>query len=419
MTAVGPRARPPRPRILIIAPQVPWPPHQGTAIRNLNVALHLARDHDVTLAGFAPNGADAGPLAAAGIALVTAPPPPARPLAVRMRDLPTTRVPDLARRLDSAAFAARLAGLIASAPPFDVVQIEGLEMARHGLAAHTRAAARGPRPRLIYDAHNAEWLLQDRAWRTDIRRPRTWVGAAYSVVQTAKIRRFERALLRAADATAAVSAADAAALRTLAPAARVVVVPNGVDLEHYAAVAPGDETATRCVFTGKMDFRPNIDAMAWFCAQVWPLVRASRPDATLAIVGRDPAPRVAALGDARQGITVTGAVPDTRPYIADAGVVVVPLRVGGGTRLKVLEAMAMARPIVATHLAVEGLDLAAGVEARLADDPAAFAAHVVALMADPAARAALGAAARRRVERDFAWSALVPRLAGLYAVDGP
>jgi len=411
---MSPRTGAARPRILILAPQLPWPPHQGTAIRNLHIALHLAERHDVTLAAFAPDGADPGPLPAAGIALATAPPPPPRPLAVRLRDLPTTAVPDLARRLDSPAFSARLARLIAESPPFDVVQIEGLEMARHGLAVHALAAARGHRPRLIYDAHNAEWVLQDRAWRTDIRRPRTWVGAAYSIVQTAKIRRFERALVRAAYATAAVSAADADALRALAPGARIVVVPNGVDLDHYAPADPNAVTATRCAFTGKMDFRPNIDAAVWLCERVWPRVRAACPDATLALVGRDPAPRVTALANNALGIDVTGAVPDTRPFIADAGVIVVPLRVGGGTRLKVLEAMAMAKPIVATTLAVEGLDLEDGVEACLADDPAAFAAAVVELMGDPAARADLGAAARRRAERDFGWSALVPRLAALY-----
>lgn len=216
----------------MVVPQLPWPPHQGTAIRNLHLALELARTCDVTLAAFAPDGADPGPLPGAGIALATVPPPPPRPMAVRLRDLPTTAVPDLARRLDAPAMTARLSALIDGSPPFDVVQIEGLEMARHGLAAHGRAAARGPRPRLVYDAHNAEWVLQDRAWQTDIRRPRTWVGALYSMVQTAKIRRFERALVRVADATAAVSAADAAALRALAPEARIAVVPNGVDLDH-------------------------------------------------------------------------------------------------------------------------------------------------------------------------------------------
>jgi glycosyltransferase involved in cell wall biosynthesis len=166
-----------------------------------------------------------------------------------------------------------------------------------------------------------------------------------------------------------------------------------------------------------MDFRPNVDAMAWFCEAVWPGLRALRPKARLAIVGRDPAPRVAALADPALGIEVSGAVEDVRPWIAEAGVVVVPLRVGGGTRLKVLEAMAMGKAVVATSLGVEGLDLQPGVEAEIVDDPAAMAASIARLMADPAARAALGRRARARALADYRWEVLVPRIEALYRAE--
>lgn len=410
-------------RILVVAPQVPWPPRQGTAIRNLNLVLELAKRHRVTLAAFEervgsqPND----PLITAGVTLITAPAPPPRSLGARLVDLPTTRTPDLARRLRSRALTAALDTLVDAAgrdwdtAGFDVVQIEGLEMAPHGLAIHRRLAAIAPiPPRLIYDAHNAEWVLQDRAWRADIQRIRRWPGAAYSLVQTAKLRRYERALLRAADATVAVSQADAAALRPLAPRARITVVPNGVDTDHYRPADPAHEIDGRCVFTGKMDFRPNVDAMTWFCEEAWPLIRAARSDARLEIVGRDPAPRVAALHDPGGGVVVTGAVPDVRPYIEQAAIVVVPLRVGGGTRLKVLEAMAMGKAIAATTLAVEGLDVRDGIEARLADGPAALAAAIVQLLEDPTARRTLGAAARARASERYRWAALVPEIEGLY-----
>lgn len=418
-----------RMRILVIAPQVPWPPRQGTAIRNFNLILELAKRHSVTVAAFDEGAGStdpigdraADPLRAAGVTLLTAPAPPPRSFWARLFELPTTITPDLARRLGSTTLTARLHGLATAAARdpagagFDIVQIEGLEMAPHGLAIHRQLAAASPdTPRLIYDAHNAEWVLQDRAWRADILRASRWPGALYSIAQTAKLRRYERSLLKSADAIVAVSDADAAALRPLAPEAEITVVPNGVDVDHYLPPSPGREEDGLCVFTGKMDFRPNVDAMTWFCREAWPLVRAARSGARLEIVGRAPAPAVQALHDPDSGIVVTGDVPDVRPFIERAAVVVVPLRVGGGTRLKILEAMAMGKAIAATTLAVEGLDVRDGQEARLADSPAALATAIVSLLGDPATRLTLGAAARAKAESSYRWSALVPRIEQLY-----
>jgi glycosyltransferase involved in cell wall biosynthesis len=403
-------------RVLIVAPQVPWPPHQGTTIRNFNIARHVAGRHTVTLLAFGDPAAAVGPLHDLGIEVLAVPPPPPRSLPTRFIDLFTTATPDLARRLSSPAMDAAIAPF--DSRPFDVVQIEGLEMAAHGLAVHAALCGSrtgAGRPRLIYDGHNAEWVLQARARTADLRRPRGWPGAAYSVLQTWKLRRFERRLLAAADAVVAVSAADADALHALAPATRIAIVPNGVDTAFYTPADPDAVDPDLCVFTGKMDFRPNIDAMAWFCGEVWPLIRARRPAARLAIVGRDPAARVQALADEARGIAVTGAVADTRPWIGRAGVVVVPLRVGGGTRLKVLEAMAMAKAIAATSLGVEGLDLAAGEEVLVADTPPAFAAAVVQLMEDADLRRRLGAQARDRAVADYRWEVLVGAIEALYA----
>jgi glycosyltransferase involved in cell wall biosynthesis len=231
---------------------------------------------------------------------------------------------------------------------------------------------------------------------------RRWPAAAYSLVQTLKLRHFEAKLLRTAHTTVAVSANDAASLRALVPEAHIEVAANGVDTLYFSPTPSIPEDDALLVFTGKMDFRPNVDAVTWFCAEVWPLVRRSRPEARFAIVGRDPAPRVRELA-ALPGVTVTGAVDDVRPWVAMAGVVVAPLRVGGGTRLKVLEAMAMAKALVATTMAVEGLDLDVGHEVALADAPGEMARRILALQGDPAARAAMGAAARRRAEFQYRW----------------
>lgn len=394
-------------RVLVLAPQVPWPPRQGTAIRNFHLVRLLAERHDITLLAFGDPGRGAGPLAAAGVEVIAVAPPPARPMGRRFRDLLSDPVPDLARRLESDAMWAELDALAVRG--FDVVQIEGFEMAPFGLSVpHV-----GRPPRRIYDAHNAEWLLQDRAWRADLRHPGAWPGAGYSLAQTRKIRRYEAQLLGAVDATIAVSEADAAALQPLAPEATIRVVPNGVDTEYYTAANAVAEEDDLCVFTGKMDFRPNVDAMTWFVREVWPRLRAARPSARLAIVGRDPTPAIQSLAGA--GVEVTGQVEDVRPWLARAAVAVVPLRIGGGTRLKVLEAMAMGKAIVGTRLGVEGLALTDGVDVSLADTPADLAQAILALQADPAERRRLGAAARRLAEKAYRWENLVPAVEALYA----
>ena len=407
-------------RILIVAPQVPWPMHQGTALRNGHIALELARRHEVTLVAFDEGGTDRAKSegeGAAGVRVVSVPAPGPRPGWRRALDLPTTAVPDLARRLEDPEMREAVEHS-ARKEAFDVIQIEGLEMTRHGLAAVAAARAAGHHPRVIYDAHNAEWVLQDRAWRADARRASSWVGALYSRIQTAKLRRYERGLLAAVDATVAVSDADAKALRAVeghgGPPARIEVVPNGVDVDAMAVSDPSAVEPGACLFVGKMDFRPNVDAMTWLVREAWDRVRADAPHARLWIVGRDPSPAVRALARPGSGVEVVGGVPEVTSWLERAAVVVVPLRIGGGTRLKVLEAMSAGKAIAATTMAVEGLRMAHESEAMLGDDPAAFAACVTELLTDADLRARLGARARARAEADYRWSALVPRIEALY-----
>jgi glycosyltransferase involved in cell wall biosynthesis len=284
-----------------------------------------------------------------------------------------------------------------------------------------RWAAKQPgktsRPRLVFDDHNAEYVLQKRAFLTDVRRPRRWVAAAYSLVQWRKLTGYERRVCRTADRVVAVSDVDAEALRQLAPGLEVTVIPNGVDLEFNrpgAASPAAGMGANALVFTGKMDYRPNVDAVIWFVTAVLPGILARIPDARFYIVGQQPHVRVRALAE-HPAVTVTGRVPDVRPYIAGAGVYVVPLRIGGGTRLKVLEAMAMGQALVSTHLGCDGFDFEHGGQACFADDPATFAEAAVALLRDRARAAALGRSARAYVEANFGWDAIVPRLEALYA----
>jgi glycosyltransferase involved in cell wall biosynthesis len=455
-------------RILFLTPQLPYPPHQGTTIRNYNLIANLAPRHEIHLLSFVRYQDEivrATPLHqhCRSIEGVLAPrrSPLKRSLSVFLSPLP-----DMALRLPSAEFRAKLATTLRR-EPFDVVQIEGIEMARYwmlevrdwklevggwkldcgtGLPTSNvqRPTSNIQYPISIFDDHNAEYVLQQRAFETDVRRPRRWLAALYSLIQWKKLSRYEAMICRLVDGVVAVSEADRAALQRLVPGLEVTVVPNGVDTEFYNDQFPmtkdlGDQGSgirdqgppgapcslslvpspsnTHCslVFTGKMDFRPNVDAVLWFYREVLPLIRRKVPDTHFYIVGQSPHRRVLRLAD-DPAVTVTGYVDDVRPYIAGACVYVVPLRIGGGTRLKVLEAMAMGKPIVSTSLGCEGFEgLAPGRELSIADSPEDFAQQVIELLEDASRRERLGQAARRFVEERYDWQLIVPRLEQIYA----
>lgn len=396
-------------RILLLTPQRPYPPHQGTTLRNFNLVKELARRHTVCVLSFLEpdqNPDDPGPLPNICRWVETIPTPP-RSTGLRLRQMLLTRRPDMSWRLWSPHFNRQLANQLAR-ETFDVVEIEGIEMAPY---LPTIRAAR-PRPLIIYDAHNAEWILQQRAFTADIKTPARWPAAAYSWVQWHRLRRYEARLLQQVDHTIAMSAPDKVALRDVWPNAPITVIPNGVDLAAYTRFS-GPSQPFDLLFTGKMDFRPNIDAVLWFGQQVLPQIQARRPHTTFAIVGQRPHPRLDVLRD-MPGITITGYVDDVRPYIAGAAVYVAPLRVGGGTRLKLLEAMAMGRAIVSTTVGAEGFPVVNGQELLLADTPGSFAKAVLDLLDNPARRAELGRAGQAFAQSNYGWDALVPQLEQIY-----
>jgi polysaccharide biosynthesis protein PslH len=398
--------------ILFLTPQLPFPPEQGTAIRNYHLIAQAATRYDVSLLSFAePGFDDPGPLTQLCARVVTVP-QPRRSLAQRLRTLLTSRAPDMAHRLASEPFAHALRALLRERQP-DIVQVEGIELAAYGLLLDQWPEAGAPA--LVFDDHNAEYLLQKRAFVTDLRRPRRWPQAAYSCIQWLRLRRFERDIGRRADAVLAVSEKDAQAIRALSRDLEPLVIPNGVDTASYRTDLP-DSLPLRhpnLVFTGKMDFRPNVDAVGWFHAHVWPLIRRQVPQGHLYLVGKAPLPAVQRLG-ADPAITVTGYVPEILPYFGGADVYIVPLRVGGGTRLKVLEALATGLPMVSTRLGAEGIELVDGKHALLADTPEAFAEATVRLLTDGALRERLGRQARACAEERYDWRSIVPRLYPLY-----
>jgi sugar transferase (PEP-CTERM/EpsH1 system associated) len=403
---------PARRRILFLTPQLPYPPEQGTAIRNYNLIQQVARRHDVALLSFTERP-DALPGRLADLCHpLRVVPAPARSMRARLRTLLTTREPDMAHRLRSEAFASELRTLLTH-ETFDIVQVEGLELAPYALMILDWFAEGAPR--IILDDHNAEYVLQRRAFATDARTPRRWPSALYSLVQWRRLERFEGQTCRKVGAVVSVSEADAQALRRWVAIQDLLVVPNGVDVQLYRP-GLGDSIPLHhpaLVFTGKMDFRPNVDAVLWFHSQVWPRVRQAVPDAHWYVVGKNPHARLAPLR-ADDAITVTGYVEDILPYFGGADVYIVPLRIGGGTRLKVLEALAAGLPIVSTSLGCEGLGIQTGQHALLADSAEEFAQALITLLGDTARRHALGQAARRFALEHYDWAALAPRLEALY-----
>jgi sugar transferase (PEP-CTERM/EpsH1 system associated) len=404
-------------KVLFLTPQVPYPPQQGAALRNWGLISGLANRHEVAVLSFRASGQSPEPSGLLRTACRTETVPlPVRALRDRLRVMLTTRQPDMALRLASETYAQRLVEWLAR-ESFDVVHVGGIEMAPY---LDVIEAAR-PRPLVVFDNLNCEYLLQQRAFLTDLRVPGRWPGAAYSLVQWRRLRRYEAQVCRRADRVLAVSEADAAALRKLVPGLGVVVVPNGVDTLVYrpeASNAAPQVSERALVFTGTMDFRPNVDAVLWFTRKVLPGVQAEVPEVHFFVVGQRPHRWLDGLrGD--PAVTLTGWVEDARPYIAQAAVYVAPLRIGGGTRLKLLEAMATGKPVVATRLGAEGYPVTHGRELLLADTPVDFAAAVVALLRAPERRAELGRVARAFVEQHYDWRTIVPRVEAAYQMRQP
>jgi glycosyltransferase involved in cell wall biosynthesis len=383
-------------------------------MRNYGLLEGLSHRHQVHLVSFLAPGdslASARPLRAMLESLDTVP-QPRHSLPKRLLHLVTSSLPDMAHRLASPHLHATLLRVL-EADRFDVVQFEGIEMIPYLSMLLDLRRGRGD-PLLVFDDHNAEYVLQRRVFEADIRVLARWPAAVYSLVQYRRLRRYEAWAGRQADVVVVVSDPDRQALARIVPDVEVDVVPNGIPFADYVSYrAPkGYLPPHSLVFTGKMDFRPNVDAVLWFADQVFPLIRARQPDARFYVVGQRPHERLERLRGTA-GIVITGRVPETQPYIAGADVYVIPLLSGGGTRFKVLEAMTLGRPVVSTTMGCDGFPVSSGCEVLLADDAEAFAERVLELLADPERGNSLSRAARRFAAQ-YDWGAIVPKLESAY-----
>lgn len=385
-------------RILVISPSCPYPPTWGFAKRVFHLLENLALRHRVTILSYVPANVPDDELS--GLAdhvheLVTVPSPVRDTLTKRVRQglsllSPT---PFHAAQFRDSTMQDALDALLAR-EQFDVVQLESSQV------GWLRFPAGIP---VVVDEHNIESELLGRMGQTDASRLRR----LYNRWEYVRYRAYEERVWRSVAACAATSQRDADAFAAKCPKSPVVVVPNGVDPEEFRPSVQPTQPDT-IIFTGLLAYRPNEDGIRWFLEEVLPIVRRARPQARMTVVGGGPEDLLDSLRG--PGVDVTGWVPDVRPLIDAAAVAVVPLRMGGGTRLKVVEAMSMSKAIVSTSLGAEGIDVVSGRHLELADDPQAFADAVVSLLDDPERGARLGSEARRLVEEEYSWATAAQRL---------
>lgn len=400
-------------KLLMVTHHLPRPTW-GAGTRNFALLRALAPHHDVTLLSLVdpndPEASDTSHLISFIPEVRLAPLPPAHNKRLRQVSalltgrsylLVTHTLPEAQAALDEEMRRAR----------YDAVIFESVIVAGYDLP---------PGVRRVIDQHNIEFEVLYRAYQQDT----SPLRRGYNWLEYRRLKPYELARCRAADLVLVTSERERALLEQAAPGCRVQVVPNGVDLAEpeergvrrtpgVSRTPDGDgqavEVPNRLIFTGTFTYYPNTQAVLYFAERCWPAVRREIPDATWEIVGRDPPTEVRRLGEL-SGVTVTGTVPVVAPHLAAASVAVVPLLTGGGTRLKILDALAMRKAVVSTSLGCEGIAVEPGKQLVVADDPNAFAEAVIALLRDPARRAALGAAGRTLVEERYSWESCGARL---------
>ncbi|WP_415021599.1 glycosyltransferase family 4 protein [Bradyrhizobium sp.] len=263
-------------------------------------------------------------------------------------------------------------------------------------------------PALVVASHNIDYDLARQYARAGSLPRRLYAGANWR-----KLRREELGTYRDADGVSLCSENDQRRLLDEVPGIRSLVIPNAADVDYYrpSPTEPPPDGRT-VVFFGLLSYFPNVDAVTHFVQDIWPRVTAVHPQAHLKIIGADAPPSILALS--QQGVEITGFVSDLRPHLASATAVIVPLRYGGGTRLKIVEAMAMGSAIVSTSLGAEGIEAAPGRDLLIEDEPEAFAQAINDLLADPALAARLGQSARQLAVQRYAWSSAASSLEKFY-----
>ena len=391
-------------RILWIKADRLLPVHNGGNIRSYHIARHLGNRHELTFFSYYPGKPDAEyeqALAAelpgavgfcTGTASAT---PMARALDYALR-LPA-KAPYAVSRFGRPAVQQRIQEWFRQSR-FEVAICDFLDAA-------VNFPAELSIPSVLFQ-HNVESEI----WRRHSETEQNPAKRAVYALEYRKMRRYEAAMVRKFHHVIAVSENDRALMMKWTDASRITVVPTGVDLQRFSPGDPARRLDGLVLFVGAMDWEPNVDAVEYFCGRVWPAICAEYPGARFRIVGRNPGRRVRSL--ASDSVEVTGSVPSVQEHLEQASVVVVPLRIGGGTRLKIYEAMAMAKAVVSTTVGAEGLEVTSGRDIVLADGEPRLASAVVQLLRDRSERERYEQAAVA-LARSFDWSAIAEQFAAV------
>ena len=394
-------------KILLICPWLPWPPFDGARIRILETLKHLSEKHEVTLVANTQSRDESQHVAAISEMC--------RRIEVEYMD--SGKLHQFGR-MASGAFSGssfiqsfhynkRLAQRIhslTSGEKFDIVQVELSFLALYADAVNSASGAKK-----VLSTHN----IETQRFRRELQLS-SW-DARHLVLQADAwlFPRWEDHAIKKFDGALAVSEPDREWISERAPRCSVELVPNGVDVDYFKPNRSPSAREPSIVFTGLMDYPPNVDAVCWFVSEIFPAIRKAYPDLRFQIVGARPTERVSALANS-DGVEVTGEVPDIRPFVDGAAAFVVPLRSGGGTRLKILQAMSMACPVVSTSVGAEGLKVENDSNILFAEDAGQFVTQVGRLLESGDFAAKIGQAGRVRVEREYAWSSCLRGLDTLY-----
>lgn len=391
-------------KVLLLTQVLPYPPDSGPKVKTFNVIKYLAQHHEVTLVSFVrgDQSADAAelrnycravhcvPIERTGFADIRA----------LLRSLFSGQ-PWLMLRDDRDAMRQKVAEVTAQ-ERFDVIHADQLNMAQF--------APRMPGVQRVLDTHNALWLLYQRLAKTiplgiqKLLYMRDW----------RLLKSYEGRVCREFDAVTAVSDEDKAALvQAGARAEKITVIPITVDLDAFEPVQPAED-AGNIVHVGTMFWPPNIDGILWFIREVYPRIRAQRPQTQFDVIGARPPEEIRTLGGNGSGINVTGYVDDLAPYLKNAGVMVVPLRAGGGMRVKILNSMSQAMPIVSTTIGCEGIAVEDSCHLLVADTPEEFASAVLRVLDDRALARRLGENGRALVLQQYDYRAACKTLEKVY-----
>ena len=395
-------------RILFLSPRQCWPTRSGAKLREYHFLKALAQRGQITYLHFTDPGAE--PLTRKDLPfcqeVVAIPKPSAYgPLKLIQGAFGQWPLPIL--NYTSQEMSAAVDRLT-STDSYDLIHLDLLHMIRYGEAV---AGRRRSAPRIVYNWHNIESEAMQRFSSTVPSPAKRW----YARRTARKLASLERHILKTAFGHIVCSSREMEELRRIAPSARIAVIENGVDVAGFSPCGDIPPQAHKLVFVGLMNYSPNVEAATSFTERIWPVLRRRFPDLELWIVGASPSTAVLQLGNI-EGVTVTGTVPDVRPFYRDALAAIVPLRTGGGTRLKILEAMAAGVPVVSTPLGAEGLDVTPGHNILLAepDDAEIWLRHLEHLKQSLSGRQALAASALELVRASYDWEMLGRRLCDTY-----